>query len=98
IKTFAPVEYSGDRIVPVEENGYITITTDNDLRIMHITDVQLGGGFWTYKNDKKTIYEVITMLQKEKPDIVICGGDNTYCLIPPGYNGHGWRRISRCAE
>ena len=89
IKTFAPVEYSADRIVPVEENGYITITTDGDLRIMHITDVHLGGGFWTYKNDKKTIYEVITMLQKEKPDIVICGGDNTYCLIPPGYNGSG---------
>lgn len=89
IKTFDPVKYSADRIVPVQENGYMTITTDKDLRIMHITDVHLGGGFWTYKNDKKTIYELITMLQAEAPDIVICGGDNTYCLIPPGYNGSG---------
>ena len=44
-------------------------------------------GYWA--RDKKTIYELITMLQKEKPDIGICGGDNTYCLIPPGYNGSG---------
>ena len=89
IKSFEPVKYSSDRIVPVKENGHITITTDKDLRVMHITDIHLGGGFWTYKNDKKTIYELITMLQAEAPDIVVCGGDNTYCLIPPGYNGSG---------
>ena len=89
IKSFEPVKYSSDRIVPVKEDGYMTITTDKDLRVMHITDIHIGGGFWTYRNDKKTIYELITMLQKEAPDIVICGGDNTYCLIPPGFNGSG---------
>ena len=89
IKSFEPVKYSADRVVPVKEDGHITITTDKDLRVMHLTDIHLGGGFWTYKNDKKTIYELITMLQAEAPDIVVCGGDNTYCLIPPGYNGSG---------
>ena len=39
IKTFDPVKYSADRIVPVKEDGYMTITTDKDLRIMHITDI-----------------------------------------------------------
>lgn len=87
IKTFEPVKYSEDRIVPAKEDGYITITTDRELKIMHITDFHIGGGFWSYRNDKKSIYEVITMLQKEAPDILILGGDNTYCVPGFGFNG-----------
>lgn len=89
INSFEPVQYAEDRIVPVYEDGHMTIRTDRELKIMHVTDVHIGGGIFTYKNDKKTIYELITMLQKEAPDIVICGGDNTYCLIPLGFNGGG---------
>lgn len=87
IDSFEPVKYDAQRVVPVKEDGYMTITTDEDLRIMHLTDIHIGGGFLSYKNDKKTIYEVITMLQKEAPDIVVLGGDNTYCLPKPGFNG-----------
>lgn len=90
IKSFEPVDYSSiDRIVPVSEDGLVTLKTDRELKIAHITDIHIGGGFWTYKNDKKTIYELITMLQEEKPDIVISTGDNTYCVIPFGFNGGG---------
>ncbi len=89
INSFEPVKYGADRVVPVMEDGYMTVTTDRELKVMHITDVHLGGGIFTYKNDKKTIYELITMLQNEAPDIVVCGGDNTYCVIPIGYNGGG---------
>lgn len=87
IKTFDTVQYGQDRIVPEMVDGYMTITTDRDLRIMHIADVHIGGGFWSYRNDKKSIFELISMLQKEKPDIVILGGDNTYCVPGIGYNG-----------
>jgi len=89
IKTFAPVEYSENRIVPYMDNdtGYMTITTDEELKVMHLTDIHIGGGFLSYKNDKKTIYELITMLQKEKPDVVVMGGDNTYCILHVGFNG-----------
>lgn len=89
IKSFEPVEYGEDRIVPAVEDGHVTLTTDRELRIMHVTDVHIGGGLFTYKNDKKTIYELITMLQKEKPDFVISTGDNTYCVIPLGFHGSG---------
>ena len=87
IKTFDPVDYPDVRMTPVFENGHYTFTVEDDIRIMHITGIHIGGGFRTYKNDKKTIYEIITMLRAEKPDLVILGGDNTYCLPQIGYNG-----------
>lgn len=87
IQTFEPVAYGSDRIVPGHDGKYVTFTTDEELEIMFITDMHIGGGFWSYKQDKKSIYEVITMLQVEQPDIVILGGDNTYCVPAIGFNG-----------
>ena len=46
INSFDPVDYSGvDRIVPEidEQTGYYTFTTDRELRVMMLTDIQLGG-------------------------------------------------------
>ena len=92
ISSFEPVDYSGvDRVVPEidPETGYYTFTTDRDLKIMMLTDIHLGGGFWSREKDRKTVYEVITMLQKEKPDLVILDGDNTFAVPGPVYNGGG---------
>lgn len=92
ISSFDPVEYSeADRLVPEidEQTGYYTFTTDRDLKVMMLTDIHLGGGFWSYKKDRKMVCEVITMLQKEKPDLVILDGDNTFAVPGPVYNGGG---------
>ena len=92
INSFDPVDYSGvDRIVPEidEQTGYYTFTTDRELKVMMLTDIHLGGGFWSYKKDRKTVSEVIGMLQKEKPDLVILDGDNTFAVPGPVYNGGG---------
>ena len=90
IKTFAPIDYEGEQIVPEkDENGYYTFTTDRELKIMHIADIHIGGGIFSYKRDKKSIYEVMTMVAAEKPDLVILGGDNTYALFKIGFNGGG---------
>ena len=92
INSFEPVDYSGvDRVVPEldAETGYYTFTTDRDLKIMMLTDIHLGGGFWSREKDRKTVYEIITMLQKEKPDLVILDGDNTFAVPGPVYNGGG---------
>ena len=92
INSFEPVDYSDvDRVVPEidPETGYYTFTTDRDLKIMMFTDIHLGGGFWSREKDRKTVYEVITMLQKEKPDLVILDGDNTFAVPGPVYNGGG---------
>ena len=92
INSFEPVDYSDtERILPEidKETGYYTFTTDKDLRIMMLTDIHLGGGIWSREKDRKTVYEIITMLQKEKPDLVILDGDNTFAVPGPVYNGGG---------
>lgn len=89
IESFEPVEYDEGRLVPELEAGHYTFTADEEFNIMHLTDIHIGGGVFSYKRDKKAIYEIITMLQKEKPDLVILGGDNTYCVPKIGYNGGG---------
>ena len=89
IHSFEPVQYGADRVVPTFKDGHYEVVSEDELDIMYITDIHMGGGLWTYKRDKKAIYEVITMMQAEKPDIVVLGGDNTYAILTIGYNGGG---------
>jgi len=89
IKTFDAVKYENQLVPEIEKEGYYTITTDDDIRIMQINDIHIGGGFATLKNDKKTIYEVMTMVQKEKPDLLVVLGDSTFCVPAVGFNGGG---------
>ena len=92
IHSFDPVDYSGvDRVVPEldPDTGYYTFTTDRDLRIMVLTDLHIGGGFASIKEDRKAIKEIIEMLHREKPDLVILDGDNTFAVPGPVYNGGG---------
>lgn len=68
-----------DRIVPEkDENGYWTFTTDRDLKVMQLTDVHIGGGWMSLKNDSMAINAVAAMIQAEKPDLVIVTGDVSY--------------------
>ena len=92
IKTFEPVDYTGvSRAIPEfdESLDHYSISSEDGLNIMMLTDIHLGGGRWSYKKDLKTIYEIITMLQKVKPDLVILDGDNTFACPGPKYNGGG---------
>ena len=82
IKSFKPVNYGSAQVAPelVDYNGakYMTFTTDDDFKVMQITDVHLGGGFLSYAKDKKAINCVITMIQNEKPNLVVFTGDNVF--------------------
>lgn len=75
IDTYAPVE-ADDKLVPQkDEDGYWVFTTDRDLRIMHLTDIHIGGGFISADTDPMAINAVAAMITKEKPDLVIATGD-----------------------
>ncbi len=92
IGSFDPVDYAGtDRSLPVfdEATGHYSFSSEKGLKIMMLTDIHLGGGRWTFKTDKKAIYEIVTMLQKEKPDLVVLCGDNVFACPGPIYNGGG---------
>ena len=87
IKSFAKVEYENQLVPEIGEEGYYTFTTDDDIKIMQISDIHLGGGIGSYKNDSKTLYEVATMVTEEKPDLVILNGDSVFCVPTMGFNG-----------
>lgn len=68
-----------DKLVPEkDENGDWVFTTDREFKVLHLTDIHLGGGFASADTDKKTLNAVATMITKEKPDLVIATGDIAY--------------------
>ncbi len=58
-----------------DENDYWYFTTDGDFKVMHLTDIHIGGGFLSKGVDEKAINAVATMITKEKPDVVVATGD-----------------------
>lgn len=83
IKSFSPVSYDASHTL-VEptlnaEQDYV-FKTDGDFKIMQITDFHIGGGFLSYSKDKKAIRCAMTMVQNEKPDLLIYTGDNTFAI------------------
>lgn len=76
ISNYKPVAYGPDRLVPVkDESGYWTYTTDRDLKVMQLTDVHIGGGLLSVKQDLWAVNAVASMISAEKPDLVIVTGD-----------------------
>ena len=90
IKDVEPVVYENQLVPEVDEKtGFYTITSDDDIRIMQLNDLHIGGGLATLKKDKKTVYEVATMVQKEKPDLIILNGDSIFAVPDLIFNGGG---------
>lgn len=78
IAEYSPVS-NPEAIVPVEdENGEFTFVTDRELKILHMTDVHFGGGWMSFNKDRMSINAVATMIQTEKPDLVVVTGDIAY--------------------
>ena len=89
IQSFEPVKYENQLVPEIGKEGYYTITTDDDIKVMQLNDLHIGAGLASLKNDKKTFYEIITMVQKEKPDLIIIAGDSVFCVPTLGFNGGG---------
>lgn len=65
-----------DRLVPQKDsNGNWYFTTDRDFKVMHLTDIHIGGGFLTKTVDEKALNSIALMVTREKPDLVIATGD-----------------------
>ncbi len=73
--SYNKVEMENQLIPQKDENGYWYFTTDGDFKVMHITDVHIGGGFLSKTVDEKALNAVAAMVTKEKPDLVIATGD-----------------------
>ncbi len=72
------VEIENQLVPEKDENGNWYFTTDSDFKVMHLTDIHIGGGFLSKTVDEKALNAVAAMVTKEKPDLVIATGDITF--------------------
>ena len=109
-ESYDPVVIENQLVPEKDENGYWTFTTDRDLKIMQLTDIHLGGGWLSLKKDSQAINAVATMIQAEKPDLVIITGDmafpvffkaatfnNTAAILPPHRTNAAARPLWICS-
>jgi len=92
IKSFDAVDYNNTQLeVKVDSEGYksFTVDDDRDFKIMEVNDIHIGGGIYTLKEDKKAVYELMSMIQQEKPDLVIICGDAVFPVPNLVFNGGG---------
>ncbi|MBR5203376.1 MAG: metallophosphoesterase [Clostridia bacterium] len=73
--SYGAVEIKNQLVPEKDENGNWYFTTDGEFKVMHLTDIHIGGGFMSKTVDEKALNAVATMVIKEKPDLVIATGD-----------------------
>lgn len=80
VKSFNDFPESGCAEPEIEnyDNGCYNITTDKDFKVMQLTDVHVGGGWMSYKEDKMALNAVAAIITAEKPDLVVLSGDLTF--------------------
>ncbi len=59
-------------------DGSWLYVTDDELKVLHLTDIHIGGGWISAKNDAKALNAVAAMVTAEKPDLVVVSGDIVY--------------------
>ena len=75
IDTFSAVEYENQLTPQYDENGMAYFVTNRDFKVLHLTDIHIGGGILSAEKDKKAINAVAAMITTEKPDLVVLTGD-----------------------
>ena len=74
-EAYAPVDYDEPVVLVTDENGEKYFLSDREIKVMHLTDIHIGGGFMSKGVDEKALNAVATMVTAEKPDLVIATGD-----------------------
>lgn len=64
----------------LDERGNYSFTTDEEFKVVQLTDVHIGGGFLYGDGDKRAIHAVASMIKEEKPDLVIVTGDISFAV------------------
>ncbi len=75
---FESVKTDKELVPEKDENGYWTFTTDEDFKVLQLTDVHIGGGWMSLKKDAMALNAVAAMVSAEKPDLVVVTGDIAY--------------------
>ena len=68
-----PIEYD-------EESGVYTIIADGEFKILHLTDIHLGGSLYSYRKDIKALQACYAEISCTRPDLVVVTGDLCFPL------------------
>ncbi len=77
-KSYSKVEIENQLVPEKDENGNWCFTTDREFKVMHLTDIHIGGGFMSKRVDEMALNAVAAIVTREKPDLVIATGDITF--------------------
>lgn len=96
-------ENAGTRQLEFEatDTGYWNIYSDDDIKVMQLTDIHIGGGPFSIGKDLKALNAVAAMITAEKPDFVIITGDLVYPIIMQSgtiNNSYGARLVAELME
>lgn len=81
INSVPVVEHSNNEISYNEETGVYTIVSDKeDFKILHLTDIHLGGSLYSYQKDLKALQACFDEIEYTKPDLVVVTGDMCFPL------------------
>ncbi|SFQ18682.1 Calcineurin-like phosphoesterase [Lachnospiraceae bacterium XBB1006] len=81
INSVARVEHAEHNIVYDEASGVYTITKSTDtLKILHLTDIHLGGSLFSASKDVKALKACYAEICATHPDLVVVTGDMTFPL------------------
>ena len=80
IDSFEPVAYENQLTPEYDNYGAPYFTTDEEFKVMHLTDVHICGGVLSAEKDKMAINAVAAMITAEKPDLVVVTGDISFAI------------------
>ncbi len=76
INSVPVVEHNTHKIKYNDETGVYTITSSaEDFKILHLTDIHIGGSLFSYLKDIKALKACFAEIEYTKPDLVIVTGD-----------------------
>ncbi len=78
------VEPTNELAPQKDEHGNWYFTTDEDFKVLHLTDIHITGGFANKEQDKKALNAVAAMVTAENPDLVIITGDMSFAIPNTG--------------
>lgn len=76
INSIPVVEHNINKIDYDDATGRYTITkTADDFKILHLTDIHIGGSLYSYTKDMKALYACFAEIEHTHPDLVVVTGD-----------------------
>ena len=76
INSVPVVPHNNNKIEYDDATGVYTIISEKeDFKILHLTDIHLGGSLYSYRKDLKALKACYTEIEYAKPDFVVVTGD-----------------------